>query len=256
MARNRTGAGRAFIRKEGLLIPLFPLDISWEEEVESEVSQGYVPFNTGVLQTLATIKTSSQWNLTYSGEFFNTQSERFMMWGIPDGTSSTLFPKISTSTQTVPATPHSVSVSGLTADQSVDVTLINDDGSITYLTQVDSSGTPSAGEFIVEADTITFNAAEEGASFAYYYQEALSAASVAGADTSVDEYAEFEIIAAYKLTTTPNGKIRRIWWPNCSFEGGGIGSMGGADALERSIVASVPTALGWNYPFCDLEEDE
>jgi len=252
MALNLKGSGHAFWRDSTTktFIPLFPLTFSWEEERETEESQGYPFFDTGILQTQATISTSSSWTLTLEQEYLSPEAYDIFLFGQPsEEVASVDAPVTSETAQTVPASPHEVTVSGLATDQEVDVTLINADGSITPLTRVAASGTPGPGEFTVDTDTLTFDAAEEGKTFAYYYRETLTTQEIIGGPSSVAEYDGFEIYAAYSLTTTPSGIKHRIWFPNCSWSGGSAGSVGSTDALEKEIAAAIPQSLGWNKPY-------
>ena len=250
MPSNISGAGYFFKRVAGELHPMYLGSFSLAEEKETQDAEGYPVNDIAPLQILDTVDVRSTWTLTCSLQSVDNLDINEWIFGQRPGTISSIsIPQ--TGAGTVPASsPYTLTVTGLTVDQAVDVTVLNDvDPGKTYLTQIASAGTPSSGEFEVTANTMTFHSSAAGKAVVYYYMHTVTNLVSVGGSNTLDPVEEFEMIGKYKTTRTG---VRNIWLPRCKFNAG-VTFDPQADSFERELKVLVPTALGWKVPYLEWE---
>lgn len=236
---NNTGSGQfAFVDTLGQKLWVSRVfGATMAEEVTDETSQAYPSFATGPLQDVDVVSTERTVTLTIQIESIDT-----MDWGLilnrNTNTGNITVPEFKS--VTVPATaPYTATVSGLLEDQLVYATMARSaaPGNLS-LTQIDAADilTVAAGEFVVTADTLTFNAAQAGEVIGIFYDVAKTAFAHFGGATS-NPLGNLRFLMAIKSTrqSTPlflNFKeIRRE---------GGISLSASTDPYELTYRALLP----------------
>jgi hypothetical protein len=247
MAVNMTGAGFFFKRDSDGLHPLFLAGFSLAETLETVDAEGYPVNDISPLQILDTVTTKSTWELTANIQAADKLDINEWVFGQKEGTISSIAVPV---TGSGIVTSGVITVTGLTVDQVVDVTVLSDTSpGKTVLTQIASAGTPSAGEYEVTSNTITFNAAQEGLAVSYYYLKTETSLQSIGGTNTLNPVEEFEMMGKFNTTRT---QTINIWLPKCKFSSGTTFAVGG-DSFERTMKVLVPTGLGWKVPYLKWE---
>ena len=127
---------------------------------------GY-PFVPGPLQTVDTRTTKDSYKLTVGTGSFDRNDFQFIFDEIAQTSATVTLPEATIGT--IPSvSTYTITVTGLTIDQVVQVSSI-DIGTETFFTQVANTATPTAGEFKVTANTLTFAAADAGKQVVIHY---------------------------------------------------------------------------------------
>lgn len=245
MATNITGVGVITARSAGQLIPLRASKVSIAEEISSETVQGYPDGDVGILQVrdtkqLATTTTISLETGSYDeplGDFLANQLTAIIA----------TIPVPIVKVVTVPATPFAVTETGLTVDQLVDATILNDTsaGNI-RMVQVTGATAIATNNYKVSANTITFHATDEGKKVLIYYQKTQTSLSSRGGTSATAGFTDLELFFKYK--TTRNAAARSRWYPKISPSQGFTFDPTG-DSFTKEFIASLPS--GWNHVYLD-----
>jgi len=224
----------------GDLLWIQPASMSIAGESETANALG-VPFAAGPVQTLASAQISSTITATINLQKLGpTDLSLILNTKLATQTSFTLPEAIQV---TVPGTPFSVTVTGLTADQTVRAA-VTTPGFEASLTQVIDA--PNAAlEFRVTSNTITFNSTEEGRQVTLLYDRTISTASVLGGASASAEYGTISFFGRL-LGTARNGHIWiRQFTPSGQFDLGLIGNAGN----DVAVTGTISTPSGWNRPY-------
>jgi hypothetical protein len=220
-----------------------PNAFTLSRDVTSEDILFYPNSGVNTLQTLTTITTETSWTLSVESGWFSDQMIPFLFDQRAEAATTRTLLKSQVST--IPATPHEVTITGLTADQdTVHCTLIDNSNGDTYMTRVaTATGAGATGEFDVSADTITFDASDEGKSVLITYEIAESVAGYGGAATA-SPLGTIEFAGKFKASNSAT--TYGIWLPSITLAAGlEFGS--GVDNLTYEF--SVGTPANYNSPF-------
>jgi hypothetical protein len=233
---------------------MFLADFTLEQTVSQVSSKGFPLKGIAPLQTVDTIFTEEEYVLTASVQSVDELDIHEFIFGQKSATQ-TSFVAPYVYGATIPATaPYEIASdpaapNAWVADQVIDVTIVSDAGpGKTILTQEPESApsTPVAGNYAVEAGKIVFNAAQAGQRVCIYYRDTVASGESVGADV-FDEIGEFEMFGQYAATRT---RDKKIWCPRCKFNDGFSFQLT-ADSFDRTMLALVPTDLGWVLPYRD-----
>jgi hypothetical protein len=197
------------------------------------------------LQILETITNSITW--TFNVSTGSIQEDTFELifnqqWNTSP--SALLLPKHVTGT--VPATPFQVAVSGLTTDQDVHLTFTSTasgGGGDVQVERVAASGSPSAGQFTVDTDTLEFNTADVGKTYVATYLESTTPSKLIGGTTAANPVGTLSFFGVLKPSASAAAK--NIYIPSLSFSEG-VEFSSDADNLELTMTMATPS--GWGMP--------
>jgi len=247
MALTVTGFGAFYLRDKtnDELTPLRPNVFSIAQEITTETILAYPDSGVNTLQTLETITTETTYTLNVETGSF--QDATFpLIFNQRASTQSnvvTLVQKV----VTVPSgSPYTVTESGLTVDQDVTAVLLSTSspGDV-YLDQSPSVDTPDPGEFEVTANTLTFNAAQAGASVSIAYEKTESSLSIIGGPAPLDPFIDgLEFFGKAKVKASTS--VWNFWTRNLSKS---EGIEFGTDVDNLPLSFSMGTYSGWNTPF-------
>lgn len=236
---NNTGSGQfAFVDTVGQILWVSRVfGATFAEESTDETAQAYPSFDTGPLQDVDVISTERTVTLTIQIESIDT-----MDWSLilnrNSNTANITVPAFKS--VTVPSVaPYEATVTGLTSDQVVYATVARSaaPGNLS-LSQIPAADIldVAAGEFVVTANTLTFNAAQAGQVIGIFYDELLTAQQHFGGATA-NPLGNLRFIMAIRSTrqSTPLifsfKEIRRE---------GGISISAGTDPYELTYRALLP----------------
>lgn len=221
------------------------LGMSSERDTEDIL---YFPDATeNTLQTLETITNSTTWTLT--GSSGSIQEDTFELifnqqWYTAADTAM-LLPKHITGT--VPAAPHTVTVSGLTEDQEVYLTFTSTatggGGDVQGERVAAATGAAATGEFDVTANTLTFDSVDEGKTYVAAYLESTTPTKVIGGTSAANPVGTLSFFGVLKPSASAAAK--NIYIPALSFSEG-VEFSSDADNLELTMTMATPS--GWGMP--------
>jgi len=226
----------------GDLLWIQPASVSIAGESEVAEARG-VPFAAGPVQVLASAQISSTITATINLQKIGPNDASLILnTKLATLTSFTLPEAIQV---TVPASPgpYTVTVTGLTADQTVRAAVVTS-GFEASLTQV-IDAPDAAREFRVTANTLTFNSTEAGRLVTAVYDRTISTASVLGGASPSTEYGTISFFGRL-VGTERNGHIWiRQFTPSGQFDLGLIGNAGN----DVAVTGTISTPTGWNRPY-------
>lgn len=246
MALNINGAGFICQRKDGLLYPLFASTFSWNEELETQESEGYPVNDVGLLQKTDLVAIRSTITVTVGTQSLDEMDFSRMIIDQDWGTIASLVVPVLKSGTIPSSPPYTITETGLTEDQDVEITTLSDTapGKVS-LTQIAAAGTPAAGQFEVTANTMTFHNGLAGKQIVYFYKKTQTNIQSLGGTLSSSYLGEVEILGKVRTTRS---SIMNVWFPRCqSLTGTSLDIT--ADAAQREYRATIPTSLGFNRPY-------
>lgn len=212
---------------------------------EDVIAQG-VPFSPAALQNLASATISTEYTGTIAFQKIGLAELSMVL--------NTRFytPNLSTPTA-FQATINSdaATVTGLAEDQIV-IASITTEGSQQTLSQIAAAGAPTAGQFEVTANTLTFSTGEfsDGTQVTGVYYATVNTGNIIGGNSTSASYGNMSFVGTIISTEYTNNV--RIWIKqfsiNTDFDLGIIGSAG--DDVEVPITLTTPS--DWNRPFAFL----
>ena len=251
MAVNWTGFGAFAIRVPGALglgkLEVIRVNVvTITQETTTETTQAYPESDVGILQTADTISTESTWTISINTQSLDRMDLDLVFDQTMGAAASVQYPVYKV--VTVPSsTAYDVTESGLAVDQVVEATeLVSASGNV-VLTQVAAAGSPTAGQYEVGLNTISFNAAEAGASVAIFYKKTASLA-YRGGSNAVATLGELELFFRSKTTRQSTALRNYMWFPRIKRTSGfELGT--GTDAITLEYEALLPS--GWNLPYME-----
>jgi hypothetical protein len=215
-------------------------------ESESKESQ---KFNSqGELVTASLVKGSTSYTFTLSYNEIDWGNLGFALNQFPRDGSSVAIPTLKFGT--VPSTgPYTIAdadlVSGNIDDVSVTITAGGTWGQAGQWLEVVGAA-PSAGEVQVAAGTLTFNAAQAGATIAYPVYTTYSAAQDLGGPSGASAWGEFEFWGKIFIPSISAGAILHV--PKLTIAEDPTFTVD--DSVPTvSVVCGMGTPTGWDKPF-------
>jgi hypothetical protein len=150
-----TGLGKLIFIDETLNVVYFGRLNTFQltKETATQDINAY-PFEPGPLQIVDTKVQSETYTLTVGTASFDRADFQFIFEEVEGTADDVVLPDPVVAV--VPATgPYTITVTGLLADEAVQVQALTPIGSEQFLTQIASSGTVATGQFEVTADTVT-----------------------------------------------------------------------------------------------------
>lgn len=214
------------------------LSASFEEEITSENSQAYPSFSVGALENVDTITTERTVTLTVEIESIDTMDWSLILNRYQNTANVTVPEFVSV---TVPAVaPYTVAVTGLTTDQVVYATVVESaaPGNV-ELTQIANADVLSItpGEFAIDTDVITFDAAQAGTTVGIYYDVAKTSFAHYGGATQ-NEIGNLRFLMAVESQRQSNPLLFAF---NNVKRSGGLAVSTGTDAFSLEYQALLPT---------------
>lgn len=140
-------------------------------------------------------------------------------------------------------TSAAIADADLTADQDVVATVFSDTAPL-RLKRVLASATPSAGQFEVGSGTLSFNAAQEGATVVYNYLKSASAVAAIGGTVPDSSFGEMSFSGVLKGTRIE----KQIYIPRIVRTGDkNLAVSGAIEAAEMQFKCLTPA--GWTKPY-------
>jgi hypothetical protein len=218
-----------------------PTEMSLEASATKEEASGF-PFGAvGTLQTLDSAAGKTSWVLSMKQSSIDTTALEFILNQKRQAIASMVVP---TSQDYVVTTGATLTVTGLTADQPVNITVLTDSGN-SFLKQVIGSATPAAGEFKVTANTITFHTSlATGSVLGLYYTETKTNLQAIGGSAPIAQFGNMSCTFVIGGTRMDN---QRFWMPRVAHDGNIKIGLGVSGEQEIKFDCSVPT--GFNLPY-------
>jgi hypothetical protein len=205
----------------------------------------YPTSGVNIKQRYKKVQTDKTWELTATSNVLRDADVPVIFQQQAATISSIVLPVFGIS-RTVPATSaYTVTVTGLTEDQVLSVTVESTTTDDLPLTQIDAAdvSTIASGEFAVTANTVTFHSAQAEANVLIAYDKTQTSISVIGATSALDPVADQEFLGKFKTESTG---VWSIWIPNCQ-RSGETTFDSEIDAIENVWSVNLPS--GWNLPF-------
>lgn len=258
MALNNKGLGFAsvFDPISGQLTLLALLTVAVAEEVESVKSVGCPYFEPGPNLDYDEMIQSRSTTISVEMEQFTPESLALMGFN-QKPSSQTL--KVPVPLKLKIPTTGIFTLTGLVKDQDVAITQVNASGLKYFKQNKETPGAtptdppipaapPAAGEFVVTADTIAFNADDKDLVVQARYYDQITKL-VIGGPSAINAYENVEIYSEYDLT---KGGRRAFWVPKAtSTSGANITLSAAGDAVSRDFTALVDTERGFQLPYMD-----
>lgn len=214
------------------------------QEIETKEATAW-PFSGGALQVVDSVKSTETWTLKVGMSSFDKNDLSFVLDEYIQTTASINLPFAAQTT--VPSTgPYTVTVTGLTADQVVQASVISDTAP-KFLEQIPTAdvGTIADGEYAISANTITFDDAQAGATVAYRYMKAYTSIETIGAGATGTEYGTMGFSGILVGPRFPTGT--KIYLPKVSRKSGIDLSV--ADETQAELEYSVEVATGFRKQY-------
>lgn len=263
MARNSLGAGYCSaydpVSDSNILIAM--LSVSATEETETETSQGHPYLARGVLVDYDELLTARSMELEI--EFEQITANQIPLILNRRGASQNFAHPVA---KAISLAATTVEVTGLTADQPVQIVeLLSIAPGQRQFTQIASTqpapdpedppvpnDPPDPGEYMVTANTITFNAADVGpgktAGLRYYSS---STKLVYGGPNAISSFDSLEIYVEQELTKVAP---MAFYFPKVQLTSGAqIAIQAGGDAVTLTGKALIDTERGFNDYFASWE---
>lgn len=218
-----------------------PASITISKEVEELEAIGF-PFDPGPAQVVD----SANGRETYTGSLTLQSIDKLDLGLILNTQLATTTISLPEPTKiTVPSTsPYTVTVTGLTLDQSVQAQVLSEKSPM-YLTQATyDAGTPATGTFEVAADTLHFHADQAGDTVAINYLKTYADVEIYGGNTASLEYTDMAFYGMMLGTRTD----LRIYIKKMTMIGNfELAFAGEASEIEMGFKLVKPE--DWNRPY-------
>ncbi|MFB2832984.1 hypothetical protein [Floridanema evergladense] len=213
---------------------------SFGKEVEFKEAKAW-PFSGGSQQIIDSEVGSTTYTLKLTTQSVNKLDLSHIL-DVKMATSTSVNFPVSMQT-TVPATPFEVVVSGLTADQNVQVFLV-DDTNPKFLEQV-TTAPAAAGEYQITAGKIVFNSTEAGKTVIYRYVKAFTSVETLGVENATS-YGYFEYSGIIEGPRMPSKSILHLGKIKLK---GSFELAVADDVPSLELEYSIATPTGWNLPY-------
>ena len=249
MARTLEGFGGFVLRDptNDEAYAIRPNAFTITQEITSENILAYPTAGVNTLQTLTTVTTETTYTLSIDSGWLAEESLPFLFNQRPSTGDITVLRQ---EVVTVPAAgaTQEVTVTGLTADQDIQATIISNSDGDTYMTQVDTAtGAAATGEFDVSADTISFASVESdaGKSVLITYTAAETGLTYIGGPATIATQGTIEFFGKVAFSDAPSD----IWSLWCKEVVKNDGFEFGSDTDNSTFAYSLNTPADWNLPF-------
>lgn len=219
-----------------------PSTLSFAGESETFEAQG-VPWSPGVVQTLASGEVSQTFSATLNVQKIGLSESELLL----NTKAATPNIEVPTPFQTTIAS-NTATVTGLTEDEIV-VVNISTEGQQQSLEQIAAAGTPTAGQFSVSADTLTFNTGEftDGTQITGLSYDTVSTGNIIGGNSLSEGFGNLSFFCKLQNTQYSGDVLFYVqqMTVNTDFDFSLIGAAGD----DISIPVTLSTPSGWNRPY-------
>jgi hypothetical protein len=224
---------------------LKPSKFSYARKGTKIEARGF-PFDVGPVQKLDSAVQSEDWTLKLTQESFDKLDLQLILDQREATIASIQLPGEMTKITVPDTAPYTVTVTGLTADQNVKVSITSDTDPL-YLTQVTGATSVSTGTFKVSADTITFHADQKNSVGALYYLETKTNIKIVGATAAPASYGYCAFKGIVKGTRTK----QHVWFPKVGYTRDFEQTYGDKSEITLEYDALTPAAWGQPFAFWD-----
>jgi hypothetical protein len=208
----------------------------------TKITASGFPLDVAPIQTLDSAIQKEEYTLKVSQESFDELDLQFVTDQVEQQVATIVLPGDMTKA-VVPATaPYEVTVTGLTADQPVKVTVVSDTAP-KYLSQVTGATAIATGNYKVTANTITFHADQAGATIALFYLEAKTTLKVIGGNAPAQSYG----VCAFKGIIKGTRTTKHLYFPRIAYTRDFEFPFG--DKSEVGMEFDILAPGGWSQPY-------
>lgn len=204
------------------------------------------PFEPGPLQIVDTKVQSETYTLTVGTASFDRADFQFIFEEIEGTESNVILPDPVVAVVPTSPGPYTITVTGLAADEDVQVTALTPIGSEQFLTQIASSGTVATGQFEVTANTVTVFSDLAGQTILINRNRTFTTATGIGlTDVAAGKFGKMAfsgVIAGTRFPVPP-----RLYLPQVSSLGGIDINVTDTTQVNKQFRAEVPAGARLPY---------